>query len=85
MDVRSEIFEEDPCPGTGKYIEAQYYCLGWCTLFFSTDERSSSVDDELTTFSKIRREIPRNVVARIQNYKGFGYAEKVVKTSWRKA
>lgn len=31
VDVRSDIFEEDPCPGTGKYIEAQYYCLGWCT------------------------------------------------------
>lgn len=37
VDVRSEIFEEDPCPGTGKYIEAQYYCLGWCTLFLSTN------------------------------------------------
>ena len=37
MDVRSEIFEEDPCPGTGKYIEAQYNCLGWCTIFFSID------------------------------------------------
>ncbi|KAK9304842.1 hypothetical protein QLX08_003910 [Tetragonisca angustula] len=31
VDVRSEIFEEDPCPGTGKYIEAQYYCLAATT------------------------------------------------------
>ncbi|XP_076659131.1 latrophilin Cirl isoform X2 [Halictus rubicundus] len=31
VDVRSNIFEEDPCPGTGKYIEAQYYCLAATT------------------------------------------------------
>lgn len=37
VDVRSEIFEEDPCPGTGKYIEAQYYCLGWCTHTYLFD------------------------------------------------
>lgn len=35
VDVRSDIFEEDPCPGTGKYIEAQYHCLGWFTIFYS--------------------------------------------------
>lgn len=37
VDVRSDIFEEDPCPGTGKYIEAQYYCLGWCTHTYLFD------------------------------------------------
>ncbi|XP_076230338.1 latrophilin Cirl isoform X3 [Nomia melanderi] len=26
-----DIFEEDPCPGTGKYIEAQYNCLAATT------------------------------------------------------
>nr|KAF7425664.1 hypothetical protein H0235_008102 [Vespula pensylvanica] len=31
LNVRSEIFEEDPCPGTGKYVEAQYHCLGVTT------------------------------------------------------
>nr|XP_031832440.1 adhesion G protein-coupled receptor L3-like isoform X4 [Nomia melanderi] len=31
VDVRSDIFEEDPCPGTGKYIEAQYNCLAATT------------------------------------------------------
>lgn len=35
MDVRSDVFEEDPCPGTGKYIEAHYQCLGWFTFFYS--------------------------------------------------
>ncbi|XP_035725800.1 latrophilin Cirl-like isoform X2 [Vespa mandarinia] len=31
LNVRSEIFEEDPCPGTGKYVEAQYHCLATTT------------------------------------------------------
>ncbi|XP_014479736.1 PREDICTED: latrophilin Cirl-like isoform X2 [Dinoponera quadriceps] len=31
VDVRSDIFEEDPCPGTGKYIEAQFHCLAATT------------------------------------------------------
>jgi len=35
VDVRSDVFEEDPCPGTGKYIEAHYQCLGWFTFFYS--------------------------------------------------
>lgn len=34
VDVRSDVFEEDPCPGTGKYIEAHYQCLGWFIWFF---------------------------------------------------
>lgn len=61
VDVRSEIFEEDPCPGTGKYIEAQYYCLGWCTLFFSTDESSfvelhtSAQDHDFSKINVIKR------------------------------
>lgn len=33
--MRSDVFEEDPCPGTGKYIEAHYQCLGWFTFFYS--------------------------------------------------
>ncbi|XP_029176788.1 latrophilin Cirl-like isoform X3 [Nylanderia fulva] len=31
VDVRSDVFEEDPCPGTGKYIEAHYQCLAATT------------------------------------------------------
>ncbi|XP_032454612.1 latrophilin Cirl isoform X6 [Nasonia vitripennis] len=31
LDVRSENFVEDPCPGTSKYIEAQYDCLASTT------------------------------------------------------
>ncbi|XP_012280589.1 latrophilin Cirl isoform X2 [Orussus abietinus] len=31
VDVHSGIFEEDPCPGTRKYVEAQYYCLAATT------------------------------------------------------
>lgn len=35
--MRSDVFEEDPCPGTGKYIEAHYQCLGWFIFFFGFD------------------------------------------------
>ncbi|KAG5324856.1 LPHN protein, partial [Acromyrmex heyeri] len=31
VDVRSDVFEEDPCPGTRKYIEAHYQCLAATT------------------------------------------------------
>ncbi|CAD6244270.1 GSCOCG00013317001-RA-CDS [Cotesia congregata] len=32
VEVSSTYFQEDPCPGTGKYIEAQYHCIGLCNL-----------------------------------------------------
>ncbi|XP_074098364.1 latrophilin Cirl isoform X2 [Cotesia typhae] len=31
VEVSSAYFQEDPCPGTGKYIEAQYHCIAATT------------------------------------------------------
>lgn len=34
LEVSSEFFQEDPCPGTGKYIEAQFHCIGLFIVLF---------------------------------------------------
>ena len=87
VDVRSEIFEEDPCPGTGKYIEAQYYCLGWCTLFYSTDEqhflgrrRARDFFQDSTRDSTWRCCYKNWKLQRVRLF-----CLKIIKISWRKA